>query len=220
MTTVQISIQTNIARVLPQIQQTLSARNMKFAVAKTLTNLAQEAQAQVRREMPRRFNIRRPWVVNGIRIRPASRDRLEAWVYSLDSGGRRDFMTRQEFGGVKTPEGGKHIAIPLKAVRPTAKTIIPQYMKPKSLLMYGPQKNKTAQRAVSRAQAFKVKGKKPGQEWILIRKNGIVQPAWLLTPRATIDRTDFLTKPTREIVNRRGDILLYVNLREALKPRR
>lgn len=213
------SIKHNINQVLPQIREQMSAKNMKFAVAKTLTNLAQESQEQVRREMPRKFTIRRPWVVNGIRIRPAARDRLEAVVYSLDSGGRRGFMTRQEFGGVKTPEGGKHIAIPLKAVKPNARTIIPQYMKPKSLLMYGPQKNKTAQRAVSRAAAFKVKGKKPGQEWILIRKGGKVMPAWLLTPRAQIDRTSFLLGPTAKVVKDRASILLLTNAKAALRPR-
>ena len=214
-----ISIQTNINRVLPQIREKMSARNMKFAVAKTLTNLAQEAQAKVRADMPSKFTIRRPWVVNGIRIKTAARDRLEAAVYSLDSGGRRGFMTRQEFGGIKTPEGGKHIAIPLKAVKPNAKTIIPQYMKPKSLLMYGPQKNATALRMTNRAAAFKVKGKKAGQEWILIRKGGKVVPAWLLTPRATIGRTNFLLAPTQQVVKNRASILLLTNAREAMKPR-
>lgn len=220
MARVEISIQSNIKQVLPQIKDQLSKKNFTFALAKTLTNLAQESQAQVKREMPQKFTIRRPWVVNGIRIRPATRDRLEAWVYSLDSGGRRDFMTRQEYGGIKTPQGGKHIAIPLKAVKPTKKTIIPQYMKPKSLLMYGPQKNKTAQRAVSRAAAFKIKGKKPGQEWIMIRKNGRVQPAWLLAPRATIDRTNFLSDPTSKIVKARANILLMTNIRDATRPKK
>lgn len=217
-----ISIQHNINQVLPDFSAKMNAKNMKFAVAKTLTNLAQEAQAKVRADMgkPGKLIIRRPWVVNGIRIKTAARDRLEAAIYSLDSGGRRGFMTRQEFGGVKTPEGGKHVAIPLKGVRPNARSIIPQYMKPKSLLMYGPQKNKTAQRMVSRAQAFKVKGKKAGQEWILIRKGGKVVPAWLLTPRAKIRSTNFLLGPTKQVVMLRANILLRQNAREAMKPRR
>lgn len=214
-----ISIKHNINQVLPQLRDKMSARNMRFAVAKTLTNLAQEAQAEVRREMPQKMTIRRPWVVNGIRIKTAARDRLEAVVYSLDSGGRRGFMTRQEFGGIKAPESSRHVAIPLKAVKPTAKTIIPQYMKPKSLLMYGPQKNKTAQRMVSNAAAFKVKGKKAGQEWILIRKGGKVMPAWLLTPRATIKQTNFLLGPTKRIVNARATALLRQNAIAAMKPR-
>ena len=218
-----ISIKHNINQVLPQIREKMSAKNMKFAVAKTLTNLAQESQAQVRREMPQKFTLRRKWVVGGIRIKPAARDRLEAVVYSLDSGGRRDFMTRQEFGGIKTAEGGSHVAVPLKAVQPNKSKLIPDVLKPKSLL--GTPIQRTIKRtgrvlvvSASGYKAMKVKGKKAGNEYILIKRGGKYVPAWLLTPRATIKRQMFLTDATRKVVNARASILLRKNAIEALTP--
>ena len=240
MSRIEISIETNLKQVLPAIQQRMSKKNFKFAVAKTLTQLAQEAQKQVQREMPTKFTIRRPWIVKGIRIRPAARDRLEAYVYSMDSGGRRGFMTRQEFGGIKTPEGGNHIAIPLKAIQPNKRRLIPDVMKPKALL--GGAITRTNKRtgrvsviSSGSFKAIKVTAKKTGNEYIMI-KVGTVQgknlggarggryakyvPAWLLTPRAKIKRTDFLTGPTRKIVKDRTNILLIKNMYEAIRSRR
>lgn len=229
-----ISIQHNIDKVLPEFRAAMNAKNMRFAVAKTLTQLAKESQEQTRRDMPRKFIIRRPWVLGGIRISPAARDRLTAVVYSLDSGGRRAFMTKQEFGGIKTPEGGSHLAIPLKAVQPNKRKLIPDIMKPKALLgspIIRQNKRTGRLKMVSAGayKALKVDTKKAGQQVILI-KTGTVQgkngkytkyaPAWLLVPRARIQSQKFLTEATQKVVKDRASILLRVNAIEAMKPRR
>lgn len=218
-----ISIRHDIGTVAKEFQRRFSRSNIAFAVAKTLTDLATAAQAEVRKDLPRTFTIRRSFVPNGIRIRPATKGNLESVVYSIDSGGRRDFMARQEAGGRKTPEGGHHIAIPLKAVKPTPQTLIQQGWKPKSLLRALPAnaqmfRGKKRMAMAMRAEAFKVKSKnRPGVEWILMKKNGVYVPAWLLVPAANIKDTEFLSRPSIRAINLNTARLLRDNLIASLK---
>lgn len=218
-----ISIRHDIGTLSKEFLRRFTTSNIKFGLAKTLTDLALASQQEVRKELPKRFQIRRQWVPQGIRIRPASKSNLQSAVFSVDSGGRRDFMARQETGGIKAPEKGKHIAIPLKAVKPTPQTLIQQGWKPKNLLRMLPnnpnQKNDRKRFAMAqRAQAFKVKSKnRPGVEIILMKKGGVYVPAWLLVPSARITETDFLSKPSIRAVNLNAARLLRENLIASLK---
>lgn len=217
-----ISIRHDIGTLAQRFNQRFTPSNLAFAVAKTLTDLATTAQTEVRKDLPKTFKIRRDFVPKGIRIRPASKSNLEAVVYSIDSGGRRDFMARQETGGRKKPEGGRHIAIPLKAVKPTPQTLIQQGWKPKNLLRMLPnnpnQKNDKKRLAMAqRAQAFKVKSKdRLGVEIILMKKGGVYVPAWLLVPSAKIKTTNFLTRPSIRAISRNTQRLLQQNMIAAL----
>lgn len=85
----------------------LSHRRVEFAAAKTLTRLAVDSQEQVRRELPRRFEIRNKGVAQGIRIKPATRKDLSAAVGSID-----EFMVLQETGGTKRSRSGQSLAVP------------------------------------------------------------------------------------------------------------
>lgn len=93
-------------------------RQAPFAAATALTKTAQDVQEAVRKEMPRNFTIRRPWVVQGIRVKAATKTRLVAEVYSRDP-----FMALQETGGIKRSIGrrvfewGEYLAVPLDARR-------------------------------------------------------------------------------------------------------
>ncbi len=93
-------------------------KQVRFATAVALTRTAQDLQAEIRNEMPRNFTLRRQWVVQGIRIRPARKEFLQAEVYSRDP-----FMAIQETGGTKRATGRRvfdyqgYLAVPLDARR-------------------------------------------------------------------------------------------------------
>lgn len=213
-----ISITHDINKVALEFQRRLSSSNIRFGIAKTLTDLVRLSQEWTRRDLPRHFVLRRNWVSQGIRFRPASKAKLEATVYSIDSGGRRGFMTLQEFGGTKTPQSAQHIAIPMKAVKPTPQSIVPQGMKPKNLLRYGPSKGARQEGMKQRAMAFKVQSKsKPGVEWIMVKKGGRYVPGWLLVPRSKIKPTHFLRDPAMAAVKQNAFLLLRRNLEASIK---
>lgn len=103
-------------------------KQVPFATALALTRTAQDAQFEVRRQLPSRFIIRNSWISQGIRITPATKSTLESAVYSKD-----DFMVRQETGGTKTPISGSSIAVP-EAVRTNKRGIVTAANRPRALL--------------------------------------------------------------------------------------
>jgi hypothetical protein len=106
---------------------TENVRQLPFATALALTRTAQEIQAEVRAELPQRFTIRNDWVSKGIRIEKATKQNLEATVYSKDA-----FMVLQETGGVKTSRGTAQ-GIPMD-VKASARGIVPKGLWPRALL--------------------------------------------------------------------------------------
>lgn len=126
---IQISVQSEIKKVLSQLD-TFSRRQIPFAIAKALTETAKDVQAEVKRDMPSKFTLRRQWIVQGIRIIPANKQNLTAFVYSKDSA---TFMGRQEQGGEKAPQKGRRIAVPTNAVRRTKTQIISRAELPANL---------------------------------------------------------------------------------------
>jgi hypothetical protein len=216
-----LDITHDLGKLSLKLERKLSPGNMNFALSLTVNRLAGEAQAAVKQAMGSSFTIRRPWVVNGIRRTRSTKSNLSAWVYSMDSGGRRDFMALQQEGGIKTPKGD-HVAIPMKAAFPNKGALIPAWMKPKALLG---QPVATTNRRNGRItlissgsyKALLVNSKKPGHQIILIKKAGKYIPAWHLAPRAQIDRTGFLSAPVFATVARRRDDVLKAALFDALR---
>ena len=92
-------------------------KQIRFATAVALTRTAQDAQEEVRRQLPERFTIRTGWLAKGIRIQPARKNTLESSVRVLD-----DFMTLQETGGLKRSRSGDSLAVPVGA-RPTPRSV-------------------------------------------------------------------------------------------------
>jgi hypothetical protein len=70
-------------------------KQIRYASALALTRTAQDAQEEVRRQLPSRFIMRSQWVPKGIRIQRATKANLESTVRVLD-----DFMALQETGGI------------------------------------------------------------------------------------------------------------------------
>jgi hypothetical protein len=109
--------------VTSDVQSTIRQLNVRrdqqpFATALALTRTAQDAQAEIRRQLPSRFTIRTPWVAKGVRYKPANKQNLTAVVYDVDP-----FMRIQETGGEKVSirkrvfDYGDYLAIPIDARR-------------------------------------------------------------------------------------------------------
>lgn len=123
----KISVETDIATAIKKLQTMTEMQQFKFAVAKALTQTAVDVQNEVRRNMPNRFILRRQWVVQGIRVDKATKENLEARVYSRDK-----FMALQESGGTKGALRN-YIAIPTSMVKRTKTDIIAKSDRPSSL---------------------------------------------------------------------------------------
>jgi len=105
----------------------LRAGRVAKAIAEALNKTALSARDAVRKDMPLRFTIRRPWVLQGIGVRFARTGSLEAAVFSRD-----EFMRDQEYGGIR--QGGKARSIPMGRIRDLhSGTVIPKSMRPQAL---------------------------------------------------------------------------------------
>lgn len=125
--TALLSVQSDLMQAIKKLRSLTEAQQMKFAAAKALTKTAIEAQAEVKKNMPSRFTIRRQWVIQGIRVERATKSNLTATVYSRDK-----FMGLQELGGPKSPLRN-YIAVPTRAVRRTPKDMIKKAERPGAL---------------------------------------------------------------------------------------
>ena len=99
---------------------TLCENDVLFTAAKTLTQTAQAAQDQIKRHLQSTFVLRKPNFEKSIKIRSATKQTLQASVYTMAG-----FATLQQTGGRRVAKSGQ-LAIPqyddlrnLKAVRKT-----------------------------------------------------------------------------------------------------
>lgn len=167
-------------KVLADAQNRVTEKNFNYAVAAALTKTAKDIQEEVRKGMPMRFTIRRRWVIQNIRIKPANkRGPMAAEVYSGD-----DFMGLQEFGGTKNARG-RYVAIPTSAVRRTKTQIIRKSDRPKNL--------------GDSARVIDVHGEKylaltKGREHDKRRKAGHLRLMYLLIPAANLKERLGLTR--------------------------
>jgi hypothetical protein len=123
----QITVETDIERAIAQLKSITEAQQLKFAVAKALTQTAYDVQKEVRANMPGRFILRRQWIVQGIKVDKATKEDLTALVYSKDK-----FMALQESGGMKGALRN-YIAIPTSMVKRTKTDVIAKSDRPGAL---------------------------------------------------------------------------------------
>jgi len=124
---IPINVRTNIRDYTRRLDR-LARDQVPFATAVALIRTAQDAQEEVRKQLKRRFTIRRAWVPSGIRITPARKTDLEASV-----GSRDHFMALQETGGIKRPRTAAHIAVPAN-VRRSKSGVVTKANRPRALL--------------------------------------------------------------------------------------
>lgn len=76
----------------------LKSQQIPFAQSLALNWTLKDDRARVVKELPRKFKIRRPWVVRGVQVKTSSKRTLWGSIGQRDS-----FMTLQETGGTKRP---------------------------------------------------------------------------------------------------------------------
>lgn len=157
----------------------IAKKQIPFAVAKTLTNIAQKSQEEVRKNIRKKFFIRKKsgGFESSIRIKPATKTNLTAQVYTFAS-----FAALQQTGGTKKAKDGR-LAIP-------AYQAINQVKK---------RSDSNSPSSYLAGDAFKIKTKS-GQEIIAQRKGKEFKILYFLRKSAEIDkRLDMIEITTRTV---------------------
>lgn len=113
-------------------------RQAPYALQLTLNNTANDAQTAIRQGLTG-FTLRRKTFVENTIYRNRSTDfatktKPQAIVRVNPA---RDFLAQHEDGGHKTPQSGRHVAIPLPAVQPDRGTVVPRRLRPSGLRTNG-----------------------------------------------------------------------------------
>ena len=122
---INISVSDNVNALLSLDKQIV------FAAAKSLTQVAKESQKAVIDGIQGDFTIRSDWYLPsrkyGIRIKTATKQDLSAEVKSS-----ADWLAAQELGQTHTPRGGRQeIAVPTSAIQPTGREVIRRPLRPR-----------------------------------------------------------------------------------------
>lgn len=192
MVTVELKLEDKATENLNQI----ATKHIPFAVAKTLTQIAQQSQAEVRKNIKEKFFIRKKsgGFESSIRIKPATKTKLTAEVYTFAS-----FAALQQTGGIKKAKDGR-LAIPAyQAINQVKKRS--DANSPSSYLA---------------GDAFKIKTKS-GAEAIAERKGKDLKILFFLRKSAHIDKRLDMIEITTKTVKDRFDAQLKGNVSELLK---
>lgn len=198
----QINVQSDIAAAMRRLSSITEKQQFAFATARALTQTAVEVQAEVKRNMPERFTLRRDWIVRGMRVDKATKANLQARVYSRDK-----FMGLQEHGGTKNPLRN-FLAIPTSMVKRTPKDLVKKSDKPAAL--------------GDRASVVEVNGNK----YLALKKprkgaNGQkLRLMYLLVPRAQMEKRLKLGEDGMRIARARFVKNLQRSLEEAVRTAR
>lgn len=83
----QISVQSNIAQVMPKLEQ-FTSRQAPFTIAKALTATAKAVQAELTQQLPAAFDRPNAFTRRAFAIQAARKDGLTAWVFAKDQQAR------------------------------------------------------------------------------------------------------------------------------------
>lgn len=111
---------------LPEVRRLLGGveKQLPFAMAKAVNDITLEARDFLKDRNRQTFIIRRPWVLNGWRVRLARKSStpIAARLW-LDP--TRDFLAKFEEGGSKQSRSGRSLAVPIEA-RPSPRALVPK----------------------------------------------------------------------------------------------
>lgn len=168
-----------------------------FAAAQSLTEVAKESQTAVIADIEQTFTTRGKWYLPsnkfGIRVKAAKKNDLTSEVKTA-----ADWLALHETGGTKTPQG-KHLAVPTDNVRRTKRQIITRSQRPKNL------KRSFVIQTASGPVLFQRRGKKK------------IVAVYDLEPKVKIKKESTVIEPTRRTVQQRFDAIFEKNLAKAVQ---
>lgn len=191
MAIVNLHLEDQATKSLSQI----ASRQIPFIAAKSLTNVAQKSQAEVKKHIRDEFHIRKKsgGFESSIRIKPANKKNLTSQVYTMAA-----FASLQQTGGKKKARDGR-LAIPI-------------YNNIKDV------KRKTAKNSPSAylaGDAFKMRTKS-GKEVIAQRKRGGLKILYFLRKEADIEKRFDMVEVTTKAVNDSFGMIFRRNLQDVL----
>ena len=174
----------------------ISKKQIPFAVAKTLTNIAQKSQDEVRKNIREKFFIRKKsgGFESSIRIKPATKTSLTAEVYTMAT-----FAVLQQTGGTKTAKDGR--------------LAIPSY---RSINQVKKRSDANSPSAYLAGDAFKIRAKS-GQEMIAKRNGKELKILYFLRKSANIDKRLDMIELTTKTVKDGFSVQLSKNLRQLIQ---
>ena len=169
----------------------LAKKHIPFAVAKTLTNVAQKSQDEVRKNIREKFFIRKKsgGFESSIRIKPATKTKLTAEVYTMAA-----FAALQQTGGIKKAKDGR--------------LAIPSYQ---AISQVKKRSDSNSPSTYLAGDAFKMKTK-TGQEVIARRSGGELKILYFLNKSAKIDKKLNMIEITTKTIKTRFDAQLKANM--------
>lgn len=182
-----------------------------FALASGLTLTAKEIQAETIKSIEGSFTVRTNWDkpsnIFGVRIKPATKQKLEAWVGTAAEWLEK--FIREPAGSIviKLPRG-EFIAIPTSNVRRTKRDLIRALQRPQRL----------------RGKRDVVLPMRKGGGFVLFQEQGrgrnVKRVAlYMLVPRAKIREKDILFGPAVKVFQKRFSTIYYQQLKKAFAPR-
>ena len=173
----------------------IATKQIPFVVAKTLTQIAQQSQQEVRKNIREKFFIRKKsgGFESSIRIKPATKTRLTAEVYTMAA-----FAALQQTGGIKKAKDGR--------------LAIPSYQ---GLNQVKKRSDATSPSHYLAGDAFKIKTKS-GAEAIAQRKGKELKILFFLRKSAHIDKRLDMIEITTNTVKDRFGAQLKGNISELL----
>lgn len=86
-------------------------RNLKFGIARGLTQVAKFASEKMTQQLPEIFDRPTPFTQRAMGFAPASRTKMEARVFVRDV--QAQYLAKQETGGTRVPKPGSPINVPV-----------------------------------------------------------------------------------------------------------
>ncbi len=173
----------------------IASRQIPFIAAKSLTNVAQKSQTEVKKHIGDEFHIRKKsgGFESSIRIKPANKKSLTSEVYTMAA-----FASLQQTGGKKRARDGR-LAIPIynnirDVKRPTTKNSPAAYLA---------------------GDAFKMRTKS-GKEVIAQRKRGSLKILYFLRKEADVEKRFDMVEVTEKAVNDSFGMIFRRNLQDVL----